>query len=288
MNKIYFFFLLLFSPLTQNAQSIRVKGSDTMYPFVSVAAEIYDTSYNVKVYVKGGGSGKGLKDLNEGKVDLAIASRAIKASEIKSIESNGDKLIETIVAYDALSIIIHPENPIKKLTLDQLHDIFTGKFKNWSELGGNNAKIKVFTRKPESGTYAFMKKKVLKGTDYAEGSNHVHKNNDMVRGISNNKNAIGFCGLAYLKKGVKPVLISEDGTTYVKPNYLNTKNGIYPVARPLHFYYTDKKESLLKGFIDFLLSFDGQELVFQEGYVPIEEEALNNELDINIDALFDF
>ena len=133
-----------------------------------------------------------------------------------------------------------------------------------------------------------MKKKILAGLDFVNSAESLHKNEEMVAAVIANENAIAFCGLAYLKKGVRPILVSEDGKNYIKPNYHNSKDGIYPISRPLYYYYDVSNESLLNSFIDFSLSAEGQELVLSQGYVPVEDKTLNYDFDIDIEALFDF
>jgi len=289
MNGKHLIFIALCIPLLSRAQSINIIGSDTMFPFVKDIAELYCKS-NPKhtISVSGGGSGTGLIAMKDEVAELAIASRHMKLNETQALEEKGIALREVIIAYDALSIIVNPKNPIKKITLSQIKDVFTGKISNWKHLGGKDQPIKVYTRNPNSGTYEFIKKKILLGNEYSANSGHKNKNEEMVNAVFSEENAIGFCGLSYLRKGVRPLKVGESNRNYVKPNFQNAKDGIYPISRPLYYFYEAKNEKLLNSFIDFSLSHTGQALIHDEGYVPIEEKVINAEFDEDIEALFNF
>ena len=260
-----------------------------MYPFVQRIAQLYSqTNPNHSLTVSGGGSGTGLTAMKDDKAQLAIASREIRLEETQALEEKGIELREAIIAYDALSIIVNPKNPLQEITLAEIKDVFTGKITNWKSLGGIDAPIIVYTRNPNSGTYEFMKRNILLNEDYAKKCLHKDKNEEMVKAVVSEPNAIAFCGLSYLKEGVKPLKVGENSRNYVKPNFQNAKDGIYPISRPLYYFYEAKNEALLNDFIDFSLSHTGQELIHKEGYVPIEEKVLNAEFDKSIEALFDF
>jgi len=260
-----------------------------MYPFVAHIAELYSESYpKYSLHVDGGGSGTGLIAMKDDKAELAIASREIRLEETQALEEKGIELREAIVAYDALSIIVNPKNPIHKITLAEIKAVFTGKITNWKSLGGKDAPIIVYTRNPNSGTYEFMKKTILLNNDYSKTSLHKNNNEEMVNAVLSEPNAIAFCGLSYLKEGVRPLKVGESDRNYVKPNFQNAKDGTYPILRPLYYFYEAKNEALLSGFINFSLSHKGQVIIHKEGYVPIEEKVLNAEFDKNIESLFDF
>lgn len=289
--KKYISLAILIAPFFASAQEIKIKGSDTMYPFVKTISELFVEYYpSYTTSVEGGGSGSGIAALCDKKVELAIASRGIKDKEVKVLADKQITHTEVIVGYDALSLIVHPDNPVKQLTIDQLHDVFTGKIKNWKELGGKDVEIKVLTRDTHSGTYDFVKSKILKGDAYAAHDEYLETNEDMVKEVKSNENAIGYCGLAYLKEGIKPLLISEDGVTYTKPSYHNASEHLYPMSRPLYYYYDSNSEVTLSEFIDFTLSAAGQEMVYVEGYVPLHDEVLQEamNLDLELESLFDY
>src|SRR6266567_1049811 len=151
------------------AGGITVKGSDTLVILAQKWAEVYmGKNSSVKIQVTGGGSGTGFAALQNQTTDLCDASRKIKASEIEAcIKAFGKRPTEYKVAIDGLSVYVSANNPMKELSVDQLGQIFTGKIKNWKEVGGADAPIKLYSRENSSGTYEFFKEHILKGQDFA-------------------------------------------------------------------------------------------------------------------------
>jgi phosphate transport system substrate-binding protein len=250
-------------------QSIRVKGSDTMLPMMQLQVEAYAKKMNANINLTGGGSGNGITSLLDGTADIAMSSRDIKLAEKMKFEEKKINLEIEKIAIDALSIIIHPENPIQKLTREQLEDIFTGKISNWKELGGNDQKITVYTRESSSGTYEFMKEHVLSKKEFTKEAISTAASAQIVHGVSKNEGAIGYVGLAYVENIVKAISISYNGKDFVFPNFNNAHKGIYPIARPLFLIYDKGQDKKLKPFLEFILSSYGQKLVTHKGYVPV-------------------
>ncbi|QGG47937.1 substrate-binding domain-containing protein [Heliorestis convoluta] len=148
-------------------ESIKVKGSDTIVNMTQVLAEEFMIQNDVSIAVTGGGSGTGIAALLNGTADIAITSRDIKESEIETIkEKTGKEVVEYTVALDGLAFVVHPENPIEELTMDQLKDIYTGKVTNWLELGGHDQNIVVLARETSSGTHVFVKEFVMANQEY--------------------------------------------------------------------------------------------------------------------------
>ena len=157
----------------QHLSAQRIKGSDTVLPIAQQTAEEYmKENPDARVTVTGGGSGVGISALLDGTADLAMASRTIKFSEKMKAKSTGRDIKEVIIAGDALAVVVHPSNPVSKLTRQQLEDIFRGKITNWKEVGGDDRKIVVYSRETSSGTYEFFKESVL------------HNKNDMSSSLS--------------------------------------------------------------------------------------------------------
>ncbi|MEG1556369.1 MAG: phosphate ABC transporter substrate-binding protein, partial [Bacteroidales bacterium] len=178
---------------------------------------------------------------------------------------------EVIVAYDALTVIVNPKNPISKLTREQLEDIFTGKITNWKEVGGKDQKIIVYSRETSSGTYEFFKESVLNKKNYKTSVLSLPATGAIVQSISQTEGAIGYIGLAYLDKNIKGLQVSYDqGKTYITPSFANAKNRIYPIVRPLYYYYLSAKEKKVKPFIDFVLGVNGQKIISAIGYIPVK------------------
>jgi phosphate transport system substrate-binding protein len=155
-----------------SAGNITVKGSDTLVILAQKWAEVYmGKNPSTKIQVTGGGSGVGMAALQNKTTDLANSSRKIRGAEISEcIKAFGRRPTEYKVALDGLSVYVHESNPITELTVDQLGQIFTGRIKNWSQVGGPNAPITIYSRENSSGTYEFFKEHVLKGADFASSA----------------------------------------------------------------------------------------------------------------------
>ena len=231
--KVLFFFVLSICSLHTAAQ--RIKGSDTVLPVSQETAEIFmNTHPEQRVTVTGGGTGVGISALMDHTTDIAMASRPIKFSEKMKLKAAGQEVKEVIIAYDALAIIVHPDNPVSRLTRQQLEGIFRGKIVNWKQVGGPDMKIIVYSRETSSGTYEFFKESVLKNKNYMSGSLSMPATGAVIQSVSQTKGAIGYVGLAYLSDRVKPIAVSYDeGKHYVLPTMENGTKRQYPVVRPL-------------------------------------------------------
>jgi phosphate transport system substrate-binding protein len=220
------------------------------------------------ISVIGGGSGVGISALQDGTTDLAMSSRSLKMDEKLKLQEAGKNIRTTIMAYDALSVIVNPGNKVNQLTREQLEGIFTGKIKNWKEVGGDDMQIIVYSRETSSGTYEFFKEKVLMNKNYANTALMMPATGAIVQSVSQTKGAIGYVGLAYVEKTVKDVKVSFDkGKTFTLGSYENAKNKSYPIVRPLFFFYAAQAEKTAKPFIDYVLSAEGQKIVKEVGYI---------------------
>lgn len=258
--------------LVLNIKAQKIKGSDTVLPLSQEAAENYKKKNPTStISVTGGGSGVGISALISGTTEIAQASRKIKFDEKLKIQESGNSLKEIIIAYDALSVIVNPSNKVSKLTREQLEGIFTGKITNWKEVGGDDLKIVPYSRETSSGTYEFFKESVLKNKNYKSGIMSLPATGAIIQSISQTKGAIGYVGFAYLNTEVKTINISYDkGKTYVVPNITNVKNKTYPIVRPLYYYYLTKNSNKVKGFVDYILSPEGQKIVSNVGYITLK------------------
>ncbi len=264
---------LLMSPALINAQTIacKIKGSDTCLPLSQKFAESFiKKNKGSNISVVGGGSGVGIAALVSGTTDIAQASRKMKMSEKMKLQDAGEKVIETVIAYDAIAIVVNPANKVSQLTREQLSDIFTGKITNWKEVGGDDMKIIVYSRETSSGTYEFFKESVMKKKNYTKAALLMPATGAVVQSVSQTKGAIGYIGLAYVEKDVKALKVSYDGKNFAAASVENAKNKTYPVTRPLLYYYTGKTTAKIKPLIDFIMSTEGQAIVLKEGYVPVK------------------
>jgi len=272
MKKMLIFSLMIISAAVYGQKvNFKIKGSDTVLPLTQKEAEIYMKKYpGSSVMVTGGGSGVGISALMTGTTDIAQASRSLKLDEKMKLNDAGKSFKETIIAYDALAVIVNPANKVTKLTREQLEGIFTGKIKNWKEVGGDDMKIVVYSRETSSGSYEFFKEHVLSRKNFASAALLMPATGAVVQSVSQTKGAIGYVGLAYLEKTIKAVEVSYDmGRTYVKPSIETAKSKKYPITRPLYYYYLTSVESKVSPFVKFVLSTEGQQIVLKEGYVPV-------------------
>jgi phosphate transport system substrate-binding protein len=199
-----------------------------------------------------------------------MSSRAMKMDEKLKMQDAGRAFKEVIVAYDALSVIVNPGNTVTQLTREQLEGIFTGKIKNWKEVGGADLAIVVYSRESSSGTYEFFKDHVMLKKNYAATVLSMASTGAIVQSVSQTKGAIGYVGMAYENNTVKALKVSFDkGKTFVAPSMETAKNKTYPITRPLYYYYLNSSEKLVKPYIDYVLSPEGQAVVKQTGYVPL-------------------
>jgi phosphate transport system substrate-binding protein len=273
MKKSVLFALMVVIAISAYSQktTIKIKGSDTVLPLSQKEAEKFmKANSGSSVTVIGGGSGVGIAALLDGTTDIAQSSRKIKMSEKLKLQEAGTAYKETIIAYDALAVVVNPNNKVSKLTREQLEGIYTGKIKNWKEVGGDDLAIVVYSRESSSGTFEFFKEHVLNNKSYAASCLMMPATGAIIQSVSQTKGAIGYVGLAYIDKDVKAISVSYDkGKTYVVPSMANAKNKSYPVVRPLYYYYPTKFESKIKPFLSYILSAEGQKTVEEIGYVPL-------------------
>jgi len=226
---------------------------------------------DASIIITGGGSVPGITALHNGTIDIAESAREITTEEKNLFEKARISITETIIAYDALAVIVNPSNPVNQLTMQQLESIFTGAFSNWKELGGADAKIVIYSRETSSGTYDFFKEHVLNTKTFAKNALRMPATGAIAQSVSQDVNAIGYVGLAYLDKTVKPIHISGDkGITFVAPSVESVTDKSYPVSRPLYYIFRDSMKDALSPYIQFVLSATGQKLVLKSGYVPVK------------------
>lgn len=274
MKKIILAFLIAGAAVgcttRESNKTLSIKGSDTVLPLSQEAIEAYQKeNESAAISVTGGGSGVGIAALLNGTTDIAQSSRKIKFDEKRKLEESGKEVVEVILAYDALSVVVHPENPVSGLSREQMEGIFTGKIKNWKEVGGEDLAIIPYSRETSSGTYEFFKENVLENKNYMNGILSMPATGGIIQSISQTKGAIGYVGFAYVNESVKSLEVSYDGgQTFIKPTVENVKNESYPIVRPLYFYHTDLPEEG-RAFIDFILSEKGQQIVSESGYISM-------------------
>lgn len=255
-----------------NAQEkITVKGSDTMVILAQKWAELYMKNHPAAaIQVTGGGSGVGITALINGTTDICNASRPMKQAEIEKLKARYNTLgVQIACAKDGVTIFLNEANPVQELTIKQLSDIYTGKIKNWKELGGNDAEIRLYGRENSSGTYTYFHDEVVKA-DYATGVQSLPGTAAVVNAVKKDVNGIGYGGAAYAI-GVKHAKVKKDSkSTAYLPTAESIGKGEYPVTRFLYMYLRNRPTGETKKYIDWILSAEGQTVVSEVGYFPVK------------------
>jgi phosphate transport system substrate-binding protein len=251
---------------SQQSVSITIDGSTTVLPIAQKAAETYMNEHSeVNISVQGTGSGNGIASLIDGTTDIADSSRDITQNEIDRAKTNGVNPYETVIAHDAISVVVNPNNDVNALTVDQVKKIFTGQITNWNEINGPDMPIVVVTRDSSSGTYeSFLELALGKGSNITDKAIVQASNQTVKNTVATTKGAIGYIGLGYVDSSVKA--ISYDG---VMPSNESAANHTYKLSRELYMFTNGQPTGAVKDFIDFVLSPEGQNIVEEEGFVKI-------------------
>ncbi len=287
----FFYFTKGSAPDTTNKTAktaIVIKGSDTEVQLVSAIAEAFNaTNTAADISVTGGGSGTGIAALLNGEIDIANSSRTLKDEEKATASSKNMDIREFVLARDGLTIIVHPTNTVKTLTVDQLGKIYRGQIKDWKEVGGKAGKIILYGRQSTSGTFTFFRDTILKA-DYAESMRQMEGNQAIVDGVKADTAGIGYVGVGYAKdesgkarSDLKVVLIKKDAKSdAISPlNKEAVLSGKYPIFRPIYQYIkqTPAKDSVIAQFLHYEASAEGQALVEKTGFynTTAEDSAKN-------------
>ncbi len=258
------------------AKYIENKGSDTIVNLALAWAEKYQGDHpDVRISVTGGGSGTGIASLINGTVDLANASRQIKDEEISEAQSNGVEPVEHIIARDAIAVIVNPNNPVNELTLQQISDIYSGKYTNWNEVGGEDRPIVRLSRETNSGTHVYFLETVLRlgskedKTLFSTNTLLLPSSEGIISEVRDNPNAIGYDGLGYVPKDLKMIAIAKEaGGEYVLPSIDTVNDKTYAIARDLYMYTNGEPAGVVKDYLDWILSDEAQVIVAELGFVP--------------------
>ncbi len=255
---------------TRSNKPLTIKGSDTMVILGQRLSEEYMTKNpGAVVQVNGGGSGTGIAALINGTVDLAMASRPMKEDEKqKAAQSRGAQVVEHPIALDALGVFVHAANPVQSLTIAQVRDIFQGKVKNWSEIGGSNAPIVLYGRESSSGTYDYFREHVLSKGDFAPAVQTLQGTAAIINAFGRDRNGIGYGGIAYAKD-IRALPISDQGKSAVAPSEATVADGTYPLSRKLFFYYAQNAPERVTKFAQWAVTPEAQALVTNVGYFPL-------------------
>ena len=233
---------------------ITIAGSTSVMPFVEKLAEYFMLqNTNFIIDVQGGGSTAGIQACINNTVHLGMSSRKLK---------EGERLNEIIICYDGISVVVHPSNPINGLSMEQVRAIFSGKIKNWKELGWINRRIDAITREEGSGTRGSFEELVMKNEEIDDSIMVQDSNGSVKEIVATDPYAIGYISLGLVDKRVKALTI--DG---VVPTVSNIKTGAYKITRPFLFLSNGEPDDRTREFIEFVLSKQGQDLLRKEGLI---------------------
>lgn len=264
------------SPSLPN-DTIENKGSDTIVNLALAWAEHYQELHTeIRISVTGGGSGTGIAALINGTVDIANASRQIKPEELEAAQANGSNPVEFVIARDAIAVIVHKDNPINQLTLQEIADIYAGRINNWQELGGEDRPIVRLSRETNSGTHVYFLEEVLRlgesdnKTLFSRDTLLLPSSEGIIAEVRQNPNAIGYDGLGYVTEEMKVLAIaSASEGEYILPSAETVNTGAYPIARDLYIYTNGEPSGIIKAYLDWIFSAEAQTIVAELGFVPI-------------------
>ncbi len=274
------------------AGNLNSVGSDTLNNLMTFWSEGFAKQYpNVKIQVEGKGSATAPPALIAGTAQLGPMSRPMKASEIDAFEKKyGYKPTPVAVALDALAVYVNKDNPIQSLSIEQVDAIFSstracgGKANigNWTQLGLGadwDHPIALYGRNSASGTYGYFKEHALCKGDYKSSVKEQPGSATVVEGVTNDRFAIGYSGIGYRTAGVRPVPLAALGSSSVyEASAENVYAGTYPISRYLYIYINkapgQPMDPLVKEFLRFVLSQDGQSAVVKDGFIPLAPEIV--------------
>jgi len=260
---LLFFSCSVFS--VHEGKILRIQGSDTMLMTCRTWGEAFmRKNPDVSVYVEGGGTGLGVKKLITGEINICAASRTFNSSENMAIAEKYRRLgTSFLVAKDAICIYVHPSNPVKDLSIEQLRDIFSGQLTNWYELGGQDRSINVLLRMPSSGTYNYFKNHVLSPLEYTNQVKTFQTHQALIQELAKDSFAIGFGGIAH------DSLVQNLKINGIGPTEESVRENFYPIARYLYLYVISEPRGIVKDFIGFAMSPEGQTIVKNSGFFPL-------------------
>lgn len=238
--------------------SMRISGSTTVQPVCQALAQSFmRTNPNARITVVGGGSSVGVTDVLAGRVAVGMSARNLRPAERQA------GAVGTVIARDALTVIVHPNNRVQRLTRAQVTGIYTGRITNWNQVGGANAPIVPVGRVAVSGTFEFFRESFLAGVTQSARVRSLESNGLVRQAVAGNPNAIGYVSMAFVNPTIRGVAI--DG---VAPTRANAMNGTYRFVRPLFLVTRGAPTGMARSFINFATSPAGQQIVARS-YLPI-------------------
>ncbi|MEA2065880.1 MAG: PstS family phosphate ABC transporter substrate-binding protein [Thermotogota bacterium] len=266
-RKILVLIVVLLS-LLAFSQTLVIKSSNTVYPVDQAWAEAFQKEHpDVSITLEGAGSSTGIKALFNNQTDISNSSRWLKDAELQQMFEEGSYFIPFIVGYDGIAIIVNPSLPLDSITINQLKKIYTGEIVTWKQINPDlpNTRVVLYSRDTASGTFEYFVEHVLEGERLVPYTQMLPSNRAEVEQVSQNENAIGYVGMAYITDKVKALNVEG-----IEPTLKNVNTGKYPISRPL-FMFLDATNVLPTGlsweYLQFGLSPKGQSFVLDVVYV---------------------
>jgi phosphate transport system substrate-binding protein len=261
LNRVWALAFFILATLLAGCQKpqggLTVVGSTSVEPFAEALAEEYMGHHPPeKIYVQGGGSSAGIQAVRTEATQVGMSSRALMPDE--------RDLIAVPIAYDAIVIIVHPSNPLTSLSIGQIKGIFSRQMTNWSEAGGRTHPITLVTREEGSGTRESFQHLIMGKTEISLAALVQDSNGAIRQVVADDPNAVGYISLGLVNDRVKALKI--DG---VEANVENIQKHRYKFVRPFLFVFKTDPQGMAKGFLDYILSPEGQKLLVQEGLVSV-------------------
>lgn len=268
------------TPSSEQGGELQLKGSDTMVNAgQKISEEFMKVNPDIFVAVTGGGSGVGLASLINGTCNIAMSSREMKSEEIATAQKRGIQPKEIIVGFDGIAVVVHPKNTVENLTIEDLRKIFTGEAKNWKEFGGRDLPIVTLSREVSSGTHAHFKEEVIRlgkkdsTAEFSSDTLLLTSSQTIVEEVANNESAIGYLGMGYISDRTKMICVGKTADACAAADIANVISKKYPLSRSLLFYTNGEPQGIVKQFVDFTLSPQGQQQLAETGFVPLETHA---------------
>jgi phosphate transport system substrate-binding protein len=257
--------LLFLQPFLGGCQKsqggLTVAGSTSVQPFAEALAEEYMAHHpQQKIFVQGGGSSAGIQAVRSGAAEVGMSSRELKEGE--------KKLIAVPIIFDAIAVIVHRENPVQNLGIDQIRGIFSGEVTRWNEVGGKDQAITLLTREEGSGTREAFQHLIMGTREISLGALVQDSNGAIRQVVADDRNGIGYISLGLVNDRVKALRVDQ-----VEPNTENIRRHRYKFIRPFLFVFRAPPEGLARDFLRYILSPPGQKLLVQEGLVSLNSHS---------------
>lgn len=246
--------------------SLVIKGSTTVFPIINKCVEAFKRTYpNALIRVSPCGSGAGIAALIDGTADIAMSSRPLLIGEERVVVNRGLTIERYVIGRDGIAVIVNPQNLLNHISIDQLCDIYSGKTLDWKELDNPPGIIVPISRDLSSGTFGTLSEKVLGAKKLRADAQLIPSNQSMVQSVAANKNAIGYIGLGYVDESIK--VLAVEG---FHPERRIVKSGKYPLSRDLFLFTRGNDSDVQRRFLHFVFGSEGQRIVQNEGFIPIE------------------